>query len=115
MVLELTMPLSNVPALSFPAPVSLLWICPCCGPTSHSQIEPPQVFRRHSALHDRQGGGGSSEWRKIECNACQGRYMLRINSDGWVNAQAIDINAPPAVRKAGYSAVAPDGHNWLTV
>jgi hypothetical protein len=105
----------NLTPLTFPAPDALLWVCPSCGPTSSSRLEPSQVFRRHSALHDRQGGGGSSEWRKIECNACQGRYMLRINSDGWVNAQAIDVNAPPEVRKAGYSAVNADGQGWLTI
>ena len=106
---------TNVPlSLTFPAPDSLLWVCPVCGPTSHSRLEPPQVFRRHGALHDREGGGGSSEWRKIQCDACERRYMLRINSEGWVSAQAIDADAPPEVRKAGYSAVDPEARGWLT-
>jgi hypothetical protein len=100
--------------LPFPAPDTLLWLCPVCGPASSSRLEPSQIFRRHTALHDREGGGGSSEWRKIECDLCKGKYMLRINSDGWVNAQAIDPNAPPEVRKAGYSAVDPEAHDWLT-
>jgi hypothetical protein len=69
---------------------------------------------RHRALHDREGGGGSSEWRKIECDLCKGQYMLRINCDGWVSAQAIDPAAPPEIRKAVYSAVNPDAHEWLT-
>jgi hypothetical protein len=93
--------------LTFPAPEQLLWICPACGPAGSSRLEPSQVFRR-SPL------GGSSEWRKIECCGCSGRFMLRINSEGWVTAQAIDSSAPPTMRKAGYSAVDPDQRGWLT-
>ena len=95
--------------LSFPAPEQLLWICPVCGPAASSRIEPSQIFRR-SPL----SASGNSEWRKIECCGCSGRFMLRIDSEGWVSAQAIDATAPPSMRKAGYSAVDPEQHGWLT-
>src|SRR5687767_4495673 len=100
-------PNAQTHSLSFPAPEALLWVCPECGPAASSRLEPSQIFRRHSSLHDREGGGGSSEWRKIECCGCKGKFMLRINSDGWVTALPIDTNAAPSKTKGGYSAVDP--------
>jgi hypothetical protein len=71
------------------------------------------VFRRNSTLGLRSGGSGSSEWRKIECATCQQRFMLRINSEGWVNALPISANAPSKVAAAGYSAVDATTSDWI--
>jgi len=105
----MAVPNPSLISLTFPAPERLLWVCPLCGPTGHSRIEPSQVFRRSLTL----GGAGSSEWRKIQCDKCLGRFMLRINSDGWVTTQAIDVDAAPCCKKAGYSAVDDSARDWI--
>jgi ribosomal protein L37AE/L43A len=100
-------------SLPFPAPEQLLWVCPQCGPKSFSRIAPSQVFRRNMTMGDRSGGAGSSEWRKIQCDGCERKFMLRINSEGWVTGLPIE-SAPGDAAKADYSALDTASGAWLT-